>query len=98
MDGYIKQRTGVDSPATGEFPDFAFAGRLVSRAATRAQRLDHWLASPSKSADMYRISVIIRHTFLESIVQPIYPLLLALGGVILCIFGRCRSSRSAKTR
>jgi ABC-type Na+ efflux pump permease subunit len=36
---------------------------------------------------MYRTSVIIRHTFLESILQPIYPLLLALGGVILCIFG-----------
>src|SRR5688572_8455526 len=36
---------------------------------------------------MYRLSVIIRHTFQEAIVQPIYPLLLALGGVILCIFG-----------
>ena len=36
---------------------------------------------------MYRTSVIIRHTFLEAIVQPIYALLLALGGVILCIFG-----------
>src|SRR5215208_6677718 len=35
---------------------------------------------------MYRTSVIIRHTFLESILQPIYPLLLALGGVILMIF------------
>src|SRR5215204_5282113 len=36
---------------------------------------------------MYRTFVILRHTFLESILQPIYPLLLALGGVILCIFG-----------
>src|SRR5215475_7492650 len=36
---------------------------------------------------MYRTSVITRHTFLEAIVQPIYALLLALGGVILCIFG-----------
>jgi ABC-type Na+ efflux pump permease subunit len=36
---------------------------------------------------MYRTFVIIRHTFLESILQPIYPLLLALGAVILCIFG-----------
>src|SRR5689334_4894818 len=35
---------------------------------------------------MYRTSVIIRHTFLEAIVQPIYPLLLALGAVILGIF------------
>jgi ABC-type transport system involved in multi-copper enzyme maturation permease subunit len=36
---------------------------------------------------MYRTFVILRHTFLESIVQPIYPLLLALGACILCIFG-----------
>jgi ABC-type Na+ efflux pump permease subunit len=36
---------------------------------------------------MYRTFVIIRHTFLEAIVQPIYPLLVALGAVILCIFG-----------
>jgi hypothetical protein len=36
---------------------------------------------------MYRTFVIVRHTFLEAIVQPIYALLLALGGVILCIFG-----------
>jgi len=36
---------------------------------------------------MYRTFVIIRHTFIEAIVQPIYPLLLALGGVILCIYG-----------
>ena len=35
---------------------------------------------------MYRTFVILRHTFLEAIVQPIYPLLLALGGAILCIF------------
>src|SRR5256886_17308578 len=35
---------------------------------------------------MYRTFVILRHTFLEAIVQPIYPLLLALGGVILCVF------------
>jgi ABC-type transport system involved in multi-copper enzyme maturation permease subunit len=36
---------------------------------------------------MYRTFVIIRHTFLETIVQPIYPLLIALGAVILFIFG-----------
>ena len=36
---------------------------------------------------MYRTFVIIRHTFIEAIVQPIYPLLLALGAAILCIFG-----------
>src|SRR3954447_26438518 len=35
---------------------------------------------------MYRTFVIIRHTFLESILQPIYPLLLAFGGVVLLIF------------
>jgi ABC-type transport system involved in multi-copper enzyme maturation permease subunit len=35
---------------------------------------------------MYRTFVIIRHTFLESIVQPIYSLLLALGATILFIF------------
>src|SRR5437764_1218002 len=35
---------------------------------------------------MYRTFVILRHTFLEAIVQPIYPLLLALGGAILFIF------------
>ena len=48
---------------------------------------------------MYRTFVILRHTFLEAIVQPIYTLLLALGGgdprhLRAC----CRSSRSAKTR
>ena len=36
---------------------------------------------------MYRTFVIARHTFIEAIVQPIYALLLALGGAILCIFG-----------
>jgi ABC-type transport system involved in multi-copper enzyme maturation permease subunit len=35
---------------------------------------------------MYRTFVILRHTFLESIVQPIYPLLLTLGAVILLVF------------
>jgi ABC-type transport system involved in multi-copper enzyme maturation permease subunit len=35
---------------------------------------------------MYRTFVIVRHTFLEAIVQPIYTLLLALGAVILFIF------------
>src|SRR3954453_18796978 len=35
---------------------------------------------------MYRTSVILRHTFIEAIVQPIYPLLLALGAAILGIF------------
>jgi ABC-type transport system involved in multi-copper enzyme maturation permease subunit len=36
---------------------------------------------------MYRTLVIIRHTFLESVVQPIFLLLLALGGGILVVFG-----------
>ena len=36
---------------------------------------------------MYRTFVILRHTFIEAIVQPIYPLLLALGAAILCIYG-----------
>ena len=35
---------------------------------------------------MYRTFVILRHTFIEAIVQPIYPLLLALGAAILFIF------------
>src|SRR3989440_4298680 len=35
---------------------------------------------------MYRTAVIIRHTFLEAVVQPIYSLLLALGAAILLIF------------
>jgi len=36
---------------------------------------------------MYRTYVILRHTFFDAIVQPIYPLLLALGSAILLIFG-----------
>src|SRR5665213_4314966 len=35
---------------------------------------------------MYRTFVIIRHTFLEAIVQPIYSLLIALGAGILIVF------------
>ena len=35
---------------------------------------------------MYRTFVIVRHTFLESIVQPIYSLLIGLGAAILLIF------------
>ena len=35
---------------------------------------------------MYRTFVIIRHTFREAIVQPIYSLLLGLGAAILIIF------------
>ena len=35
---------------------------------------------------MYRTFVILRHTFVESAVQPIYSLLLTLGAVILFIF------------
>src|SRR2546423_8008063 len=35
---------------------------------------------------MYRTFVILRHTFLEAIVQPIYSLLLTLGATILAIF------------
>lgn len=36
---------------------------------------------------MYRTLVILQHTFLEAIVQPIYSLLLGLGAVVLIIFG-----------
>lgn len=36
---------------------------------------------------MYRTFVILRHTFQEAIVQPIYPLLLAVGSAILVVFG-----------
>src|SRR4051794_31717761 len=35
---------------------------------------------------MYRTFVIVRHTLLESIVQPIYSLLLGLGAAVLLIF------------
>jgi len=35
---------------------------------------------------MYRTFVIIRHTFLEAIVQPIYALLIAVGAAILTVF------------
>src|SRR3954464_14443189 len=35
---------------------------------------------------MYRTLVILRHTFRESVVQPIYALLIALGAAILGIF------------
>lgn len=35
---------------------------------------------------MYRTLVILRHTFLESIVQPIYALLLTVGAAIMIIF------------
>ncbi|HEX2970853.1 MAG TPA: ABC transporter permease subunit [Tepidisphaeraceae bacterium] len=36
---------------------------------------------------MYRTWVILRHTFIEAIVQPIFPLLLAVGCTVLLIFG-----------
>src|SRR5438034_276394 len=36
---------------------------------------------------MYRTFVIVRHTFREAIVQPIYTLLLVFGAAILVIFG-----------
>ena len=36
---------------------------------------------------MYRLFVILRHTFFEAVVQPIYSLLLALGAGILIVFG-----------
>src|SRR5689334_21345884 len=36
---------------------------------------------------MYRTFVILRHTFREAVVQPIYALLIALGAAILVIFG-----------
>jgi ABC-type transport system involved in multi-copper enzyme maturation permease subunit len=35
---------------------------------------------------MYRTLVILRHTFLESIVQPIYSLLIGLGAIVLFVF------------
>ena len=37
---------------------------------------------------MYRTFVILRHTFKEAVVQPIYSLLIALGAAILLIFGQ----------
>jgi ABC-type Na+ efflux pump permease subunit len=36
---------------------------------------------------MYRTFVILRHTFLEAVVQPIYSLLITLGAAILVVFG-----------
>ena len=36
---------------------------------------------------MYRTYVILRHTFLEALVQPIYTLVLALAAVVLIVFG-----------
>ena len=36
---------------------------------------------------MYRTLVILRHTFREAVVQPIYTLLLVLGAAVLIIFG-----------
>src|SRR5687767_7682193 len=36
---------------------------------------------------MYRTLVILRHTFIEAVVQPIYPLLLALGSAVMLVFG-----------
>src|SRR5688572_4062829 len=36
---------------------------------------------------MYRTFVILRHTFLETVVQPIYTLLIAIGIGILAVFG-----------
>src|ERR1043165_10724 len=36
---------------------------------------------------MYRTFVILRHTFLEAVVQPIYPLLLAIGSAVLIVYG-----------
>ncbi|MCC6423682.1 MAG: ABC transporter permease subunit [Phycisphaerales bacterium] len=36
---------------------------------------------------MYRTFVILRHTFREAVVEPIYSLLIALGAAILVIFG-----------
>src|SRR5947209_18615991 len=36
---------------------------------------------------MYRTFVILRHTFREAVVQPIYSLLLGLGAAILIVFG-----------
>jgi ABC-type transport system involved in multi-copper enzyme maturation permease subunit len=37
-------------------------------------------------APMYRTYIIVRHTFFEAIVQPIYSLLLALGAGVLLVF------------
>lgn len=36
---------------------------------------------------MYRTYVILRHTFLEAIVQPIYSLLMTIGAAIIIVFG-----------
>lgn len=37
---------------------------------------------------MYRTLVIVQHTFFEAIVQPIFALLMAIGGAILIVYGR----------
>jgi ABC-type transport system involved in multi-copper enzyme maturation permease subunit len=36
---------------------------------------------------MYRTLVILRHTFLEAVVQPIYSLLMVFGAAVLAVFG-----------
>src|SRR5687768_15448434 len=36
---------------------------------------------------MYRTFVILRHTFFEAVVQPIYTLILAVGAAVLIVFG-----------
>jgi uncharacterized RDD family membrane protein YckC/ABC-type transport system involved in multi-copper enzyme maturation permease subunit len=35
---------------------------------------------------MYRTLVILKHTFIEAVVQPIYPLLIALGSAVMVIY------------
>src|SRR5947208_2224272 len=40
----------------------------------------------NRKSQMYRTFLILRHTFLEAIVQPIYPLLLAIGAGVLVVF------------
>jgi ABC-type transport system involved in multi-copper enzyme maturation permease subunit len=36
---------------------------------------------------LYRTWVILRHTFIEAVVQPIYPLLLGVGAAVIVVFG-----------
>lgn len=48
--------------------------------------VDKGVRPGNNSLRMYRTSVIVRHTFKESIVQPIYSLLIALGSAILLVF------------
>ncbi len=58
----------------------------VTPAGGRTGGFDTSGAALTLPTPMYRTSVIVRHTFVESVLQPIYALTLALGAVILLTF------------